>query len=71
MSKRFIIDVCHSNAVSLLQVLGWLDDHGNVFLDKNTAVGKNLQRALQLQRNHDHFEKIADVSNFEFLPNIV
>lgn len=29
------------------------------FLRKNIGVGKNLQRATTLQKNHEHFEKVA------------
>ncbi|XP_022243783.1 triple functional domain protein-like [Limulus polyphemus] len=41
------------------QVEDWLDNHGEVFLQKNTGVGKNLQRARALQKSHEHFENVA------------
>ncbi|XP_067120464.1 LOW QUALITY PROTEIN: triple functional domain protein-like [Centruroides vittatus] len=41
------------------QVLDWLENHGEVFLRKNTGIGKNLQRARALQRSHEHFENVA------------
>ncbi|XP_022244114.1 triple functional domain protein-like isoform X1 [Limulus polyphemus] len=41
------------------QVVDWLDNHGEVFLQKNTGVGKNLQRAQALQKSHEHFENVA------------
>ena len=48
----------------LFQVLTWLDNHGNVFLDKNTNVGRSLQKATSLQKAHDHFETIAEVRSY-------
>ena len=47
--------------VSVLQVLEWLDSHGSVFLNKNTAIGKSLQKAKALQKNFEHFEMVAQV----------
>lgn len=41
------------------QVLDWLENHGEVFLRKNTGVGKNLTRAKVLQKSHEHFENVA------------
>ncbi|XP_076313108.1 LOW QUALITY PROTEIN: triple functional domain protein-like [Tachypleus tridentatus] len=41
------------------QVEDWLDNHGEVFIQKNTGVGKNLQRARALQKSHEHFENVA------------
>ncbi|KAF8773665.1 Triple functional domain protein like [Argiope bruennichi] len=41
------------------QVLDWLENHGEVFLRKNTGVGRNLQRAKVLQKSHEHFETVA------------
>jgi len=43
------------------QVLEWLDSHGMVFLNKNTAVGKSLPKAKTLQKNYEHFESVAQV----------
>jgi len=42
-------------------VLEWLDSHGSVFLNKNTAIGKSLQKAKALQKNFEHFEMVAQV----------
>ncbi|KAL5006006.1 hypothetical protein ScPMuIL_017164 [Solemya velum] len=41
------------------QVIDWLDSHGDVFLQKNTSVGRSLQRAKALQKSHEHFESVA------------
>ncbi|KAK6165753.1 hypothetical protein SNE40_022615 [Patella caerulea] len=41
------------------QVIDWLDNHGDVFLRKNTSIGKTLQRAKALQKSHEHFESVA------------
>lgn len=41
------------------QVLDWLDKHGEMFLRKNSGVGKTLQRARALQRSQQHFEHVA------------
>lgn len=36
-----------------------MDKHGEIFLRKNTGVGKTLQRARALQRSQQHFENVA------------
>ena len=41
------------------QVIEWIDVHGEGFLRKNIGVGKNLSRAQTLQKNHEHFESVA------------
>ncbi|BFZ15658.1 hypothetical protein BsWGS_18696 [Bradybaena similaris] len=41
------------------QVIDWLNNHGDVFLKKNTSIGKSLQRAKALQKSHEHFESVA------------
>ncbi|GAB6019934.1 hypothetical protein CHUAL_001465 [Chamberlinius hualienensis] len=41
------------------QVLDWLQNHGEVFLQKNQGTGKNLLRARALQKSHEHFESVA------------
>ncbi|XP_064646133.1 triple functional domain protein-like isoform X3 [Lineus longissimus] len=41
------------------QVLDWLNNHGDVFLSKNTSVGKKLSRAKALQKSHEQFESVA------------
>ncbi|XP_076464394.1 triple functional domain protein-like [Babylonia areolata] len=41
------------------QVIDWLNNHGDVFLKKNTFIGKTLQRAKALQKSHEHFENVA------------
>ncbi|CAE1271123.1 Kalirin,Triple functional domain protein [Acanthosepion pharaonis] len=41
------------------QVIDWLDNHGDVFLRKNTSIGKTLQRAKALQKSHEHFESVG------------
>ena len=43
------------------QVLEWLDKHGVVFLNKNTAIGKSLEKAKAFQKNFKHFELVAQV----------
>ncbi|KAK0088982.1 hypothetical protein PV325_009865 [Microctonus aethiopoides] len=41
------------------QVLDWLANHGEVFIRKNTGVGRNLQKARVYQKSHEHFENVA------------
>ncbi|KAI1278144.1 Kalirin [Halotydeus destructor] len=41
------------------QVIDWIDTHGEGFLKKNIAIGKNLNRARVLQKSHQHFETVA------------
>jgi len=53
----------------MLQVLEWLDSHGSVFLNKNTAIGKSLQKAKALQKNFEHFEMVAQVFHAVFKRN--
>ncbi|RZF31897.1 hypothetical protein LSTR_LSTR014482 [Laodelphax striatellus] len=43
------------------QVLDWLANHGEVFLRKNTGVGRTLQKARVYQNSHQHFENVAQV----------
>lgn len=45
-----------------LQVLDWLSNHGEVFIRKNTGIGRNLQKARVYQKSHEHFENVAQVS---------
>lgn len=44
------------------QVLDWIENHGEAFLSKHTGVGKSLHRARALQKRHDDFEEVAQVS---------
>lgn len=44
------------------QVLDWLANHGEVFLQKNTGIGRNLHKARVYQKSHEHFENVAQVS---------
>ncbi len=46
----------------VLQVIDWLNNHGDIFLQKNTTVGKSLNRAKTLQKSHEHFEAVAQVN---------
>ncbi|KAM3722372.1 Kalirin [Dirofilaria immitis] len=41
------------------RVLQWLEEHGDAYLNKNTAIGNNLSQAKVLQRNHSHFRSVA------------
>ncbi|XP_073951079.1 trio Rho guanine nucleotide exchange factor isoform X3 [Choristoneura fumiferana] len=41
------------------QVLDWLANHGEVFLQKNTGIGRNLHKARVYQKSHEHFENVA------------
>ncbi|KAM3969030.1 LOW QUALITY PROTEIN: trio Rho guanine nucleotide exchange factor [Aphomia sociella] len=41
------------------QVLEWLANHGEVFLQKNTGIGRNLHKARVYQKSHEHFENVA------------
>lgn len=46
------------------QVLDWLTNHGEVFIRKNTGVGRNLQKARVYQKSHEHFENVAQVTHY-------
>ena len=52
--------------LSLLQVMDWIENHGEAFLSKHTGVGKSLHRARALQKRHDDFEDVAQVSLYVF-----
>ncbi|KAK2857154.1 hypothetical protein Q5P01_005889 [Channa striata] len=41
------------------QVLDWVEQHGEVFLNKHGGVGKSLHRARALQKRHDDFQQVA------------
>lgn len=44
------------------KVLDWIENHGEAFLSKHTGVGKSLHRARALQKRHEDFEEVAQVS---------
>lgn len=46
-----------------LQVLDWIENHGEAFLSKHTGVGKSLHRARALQKRHEDFEEVAQVKS--------
>ena len=48
--------------LSLLQVIKWIDEHGEPFLDKHTDVGMTAEKAEALLKRHEEFEAIAKVS---------
>lgn len=50
-----------------LQVEDWVEQHGEVFLNKHTGVGKSLHRARALQRRHDDFQQVAQVPVLPYL----
>ena len=52
----------YENGHIFLQVIDWLDNHGDIFLKKNTSIGRSLQRSRALQKSHEHFESVAKVS---------
>lgn len=52
-----------SLSLSLIQVMDWIENHGEAFLSKHTGVGKSLHRARALQKRHDDFEDVAQVTN--------
>ncbi|MPC23919.1 Kalirin [Portunus trituberculatus] len=41
------------------EVLDWLQTHGEVFLQKNPGIGRNLAKARMYQKSHEHFENVA------------
>lgn len=47
-----------------VQVLDWIENHGEAFLSKHTGVGKSLHRARALQKRHEDFEEVAQVAQF-------
>lgn len=49
-------------AFCFIQVIDWIENHGEAFLSKHTGVGKSLHRARALQKRHDDFEDVAQVS---------
>lgn len=51
------------------QVLDWLANHGEVFIRKNTGVGRNLQKARVYQKSHEHFENVAQVYKLYYFIN--
>lgn len=44
------------------QVLAWLTEHGEPFLQRQTSVGKSIQRAEQLYSAHMQFEQVRMIS---------
>ena len=44
------------------QVLDWLDNHGEMFLRKNTSIGRTLAKARLLRKSHQHFEAVLQVT---------
>lgn len=50
-----------------LQVLDWIENHGEAFLSKHTGVGKSLHRARALQKRHEDFEEVAQVKQWLLL----
>lgn len=52
--------------LSDLQVLDWVEQHGEVFLNKHSGVGKSLHRARALQKRHDDFQQVAQVTQTRF-----
>lgn len=48
---------------AFFKVLDWLSNHGEVFIRKNTGIGRNLQKARVYQKSHEHFENVAQVSD--------
>lgn len=59
---KFLMNLASLNKMFSPQVIDWLNNHGDVFLKKNTSIGKSLQRAKALQKSHEHFESVARVS---------
>lgn len=51
-----------TGAFCFVQVIDWIENHGEAFLSKHTGVGKSLHRARALQKRHDDFEDVAQVS---------
>lgn len=49
--------------LSIPQVLDWVEQHGEVFLNKHSGVGKTLHRARALQKRHDDFQQVAQVTS--------
>ncbi|KAH9644207.1 hypothetical protein HF086_008696 [Spodoptera exigua] len=53
-----LVQVCHQTDPADM-VLDWLANHGEVFLQKNTGIGRNLHKARVYQKSHEHFENVA------------
>ena len=58
----WVVNFTTKMVVFFLQVIDWLDNHGDIFLKKNTSIGRSLQRSRALQKSHEHFESVAKVS---------
>lgn len=68
MVAQSLVCLCHFVDVFLcIQVLDWIENHGEAFLSKHTGVGKSLHRARALQKRHEDFEEVAQVPCFCFL----
>ena len=48
-----------------VQVIKWIDEHGEPFLQKHTDVGKTSEKADALLKRHQEFETIVQVSDFK------
>lgn len=44
----------------MLQVMDWLEQHGEPFLHRKIAIGHDLQSAQNLTNNHENFKKVAE-----------
>ena len=51
-----------------VQVLDWLEKHGEVFLRKNVGIGRNLAKSRAYQKSHETFEGVVQVGNFTLSP---
>nr|CAD7567560.1 unnamed protein product [Timema californicum] len=62
LHQRLALRLFQEDVKQVCTVLDWLANHGEVFLRKNVAIGRNLQKARVYQKSHEHFENVAQVS---------
>lgn len=63
--SRIALTLSVSLHLSVSQVLDWVEQHGEVFLNKHSGVGKSLHRARALQKRHDDFQQVAQVTHLD------
>nr|CAD7257353.1 unnamed protein product [Timema shepardi] len=59
LHQRLALRLFQEDVKQVCTVLDWLANHGEVFLRKNVAIGRNLQKARVYQKSHEHFENVA------------
>lgn len=68
LSQSTRTDYPFSTISPTVQVLDWLEKHGEVFLRKNVGIGRNLAKSRAYQKSHETFEGVVQVGNFTLSP---